>query len=340
MRIQKIITMTMLTLAAPALSVGFLSCNNGDDSGSDFIPVKISACVGADISETRATDVTECQNEYLDDNTLIRVFIYQHGTYQNVTNKEEADLSGGTQYKALHYVARSTEEIDADGGKYRNTMDLIDRDMEPNFTSKYVDAVAVHPDPKVATTSFTSATSNPYTFTIQNNQTTAANYKLSDLMIAHEENKEKPKPVELHFRHKMAKITITYKPGNGQPPIIAAKVLEMLPTVTFNYQTSEVSSATGSPIDILFFSNAEGSSLEYTASVLVPPQSKSSGANFVQFDFLGGGTAYYQLPQNVTYTAGKHYIYELTVNAAEVELNTATVTTWNYGVTKERNIEI
>lgn len=340
MSIQKILTMTMLTLAASAVSAGFLSCNNNDDSGSDFIPIKFLACVGADVADTRATDVTESQNEYLDNNTLIRVFIYQHGTYVNVTNKENADLSGGTQYKALHYVARSSEEVAADGAKYRNSMDLIDRDMEPNFTSEYVDAVAVHPDPIVETTTFTSATSNPYTFTVCSNQTTAANYKKSDLMVANPLNKQKPYPVELHFRHKMAKITITYKPGNGQPPIIAAKVLGMLPTVTFNYQTSEVSSATGSPIDILFFSNAEGSSLEYTASVLVPPQSKSLGDNFVQFDFLGGGTAYYQLPQNVTYTAGKHYIYELTVNAAEVSLGSATVTTWNYGVTKERNIEI
>ena len=325
-----------------------MSCSQEETKQTADSPIKLSACIGENnIFVTRSADETESQNEYFDANTLIRAYIYQTATNTPVQTKEGVSLPKGTDYKALPHISRYNTEKGQN--ELMNSMDFADHDNEPNFPVDQtiaVDVVALHPSPSVSTFAADTESGN-LTFTVRSSQTTSADYKASDLMLARETGKLKSASpiIRLNFSHQMAKVTINYQPGKGEPAITKVEILGIKPTVTIDRfdRTSEtpISTSSGDETSIVIYNNEAGYSEEYTVSAIVPAQTeKPVNTEFVRFSFLGGGTATFKLKEAVSLSAGKQYIYRLKVNVAEIECTSGTVKSWTYGDTKSRDVEI
>ena len=117
--------------------------------------------------------------------------------------------------------------------------------MSTNSSGKGVNIYAYYPSKAVSSIA-EGATED---FTIQSDQSTDENYKLSDLMRGAANNpvERTRDAVPLAFSHLLTKVTVNLKQGNGQPDLEGAvvKLKGVLPTTTLTTSTGNISEAKG-----------------------------------------------------------------------------------------------
>ena len=156
-------------------------------------------------------------------------------------------------------------------------------------------------------------------FTVQADQQSDANYKASDLMYASETGLLKSaSPVTLTFAHKMAKLEVNVGKGDGVDGNISSI------TVSGVKRSATFTAASGS---VVVTGSASTITMSNEGAALFPEQEVAAG-NFITVNFDNGKTATYALGAAKTFTAGKRYIMNITVNATAVTATTS-IGTWD-----------
>lgn len=165
------------------------------------------------------------------------------------------------------------------------------------------------------------------TFSVQTDQTTDANYLLSDLMTSRNVTNQALtySTVTMQFTHRMAKINVNATAGAGVSSIISATLKSVKPKVSFNQGTFAVSLAESdnAPVDISVIT--EGTAATASGAALIPEQEKSGALLQIVTD---QGTATYSLASAKTFEEGHVYTLNITVNRPEVGATTE-ITGWD-----------
>ena len=138
-----------------------------------------------------------------------------------------------------------------------------------------------------------------------------------------------------NFEHKLSKIVLTFKPGDGMALSELAGMTVQLtnqqPKALFDVTQpdGEVVVGTDSPIDITLLTDADGTSSEG----IVLPSANFDGMT-LHLELSDGGSFFnwnLNKSQNADkFEAGKKYVYDITVNRSGLGV-TATITDWTPG---------
>jgi hypothetical protein len=178
-------------------------------------------------------------------------------------------------------------------------------DPEPFYPAgaQNIDIVAYYPA--------TAGTS----FSVQDDQTSDADYKASDLMFASVTDQAKQtEAVNLAFTHKMAKICVNVTAGEGVSSITSVSLLNVKPTVSFDQATGAVGEASGDATTI---------AMTNEGAAVIPAQTIDGGLISIETD---NGTAIYSV-SNKAFESGKQYTLNITVNLRNVG-TTNVITGW------------
>ena len=157
-----------------------------------------------------------------------------------------------------------------------------------------------------------------------------------DLMAASKLSANRSKnTVAFNFEHKLSKIVLTFKPGDGMALSELAGMTVQLtnqqPKALFDVTQpdGEVVVGTDSPIDITLLTDADGTSSEG----IVLPSANFDGMT-LHLELSDGGSFFnwnLNKSQNADkFEAGKKYVYDITVNRSGLGV-TATITDWTPG---------
>ena len=193
---------------AAALTVGITACVDRDfEDEFDETPIRFSA--QQSFSATRAV-TTNVQDALFDEDAEINIFLkasIDGGTNwdEKIYDKNGDEISSPIVYKALA-SAGTTNQLTPKQGISK----------QPYYPLNPVSGSASDVKAKIFAAYPTTVTASTSVFTVESDQTTAANYKASDLMLVkpftHDKNKE---VVTLPFKHKMAKLIINAIADDG-----------------------------------------------------------------------------------------------------------------------------
>ena len=153
-------------------------------------------------------------------------------------------------------------------------------------------------------------------FDVSADQTSDANYKASDLMVATVTNQAKTtSTVALAFQHKMAKLVVTATKGDGVNTIQTITLKNVKRRVTFTNTSGAVGSATtiSGSTDVTLFKSGTGTS--GTGAALIPAQTIEGDVIEIVTD---QGTATYNVPAGKAFAANTKYTISVTVNRTAV----------------------
>ena len=277
------------------LAVVTAACSNDDAvQQQDAVPVRLAyTTLRADV--TRASAATDLNTDYIESGKKVRVRIANTGT---------------TGWANFDYTTGSA-----------GTLELPSPAPCYPLDGTNIDIIAYYPAD--ASTSFS----------IQADQTTDENYMASDLMWAPKlTNVAKTTTAQtLQFTHKMAKFVVTATAGMKVKEINSVTLMGIKPTVSFSQGNGNTGAASGTATDVLVVKD------EHTASVsgaaLIPQQELDGQFLAIGVTMLDGteSTAYYSVSSK-TFTAGKVYKLNLTVNHKEVG-TTNDLSAWAEGST-------
>jgi len=163
---------------------------------------------------------------------------------------------------------------------------------------------------------YPSTAGNSSNFDVQADQTTDANYKASDLMVATVTNQAKTtSTVALAFQHKMAKLVVTATKGDGVNKIQTITLKNVKRRVSFTNTSGAVGSATtiSGSTDVTLFKSGTGTS--GTGAALIPAQTITGDVIAIETD---QGTAVYNVPAGKAFAANTKYTISVTVNRTAV----------------------
>lgn len=206
-----------------------------------------------------------------------------------------------------------------------------------------VNIYAYYPSTKIGA----DITKTDVSFTVEEDQSTDANYKNSDLMYgtpAKTPVARTSSATTLTFTHLLSKVTIKLIQGAGSPTLTDAvvKLKDVRPSTTLNASNGTISAASGDPKDITVKA-ATTTGLENSAIVVPQTLATSfievtlaSGGVLISKDLTGDGGN----PINsVVLTSGNEYTYTITVNLTSLDV-TSTITPWNQDTSATGNAEM
>lgn len=293
-------------LAAAALS--FAACSNNESDNQVQNPdnvIRLNASVG-DI--TRAA--TNIQSQAFDEDALINIEVTPSATNTTISKV----------YKA--------------GAAVGNVNSLTPNGSETPFTWPATGTVAIKAFyPSTVKSADTS-------FSVQENQSTDANYKASDLMYATPiaTQAKTSETVGLTFNHALTKIIVNLTKGTGvTDDDIAGCTVKVNAKKSANISSGQWTSATDdAAVDITMGIGANN-------AAIIVPQSYVANANFITIKTGNGDanhTKIFQLSAEKTFQAGKVYTYNLTVNMSEITLQSTTINNWDSQEAIPGNVEI
>lgn len=267
------------------------------------VPLKLAAMSEVDLTRT----TTDIQGSTFEEGALINAYIPVTGA------------SDGTETLGNPVVLKA-EEADENGINALSPNDGSILYFPPGDDVK-ADIYALYP--KEVLSSFTS-------FTVQNPQTSDADYKASDLMFAKtpESLPKSDQTVHLQFAHKMAKLIVNAT-GDEGVTLKSIKLKKFSTTVGFNTSTGvlgELSDKT----DIVIANSAD-----FTGSLsgvaLFPPQTKDD-TEFIEVEAkttTGSATTAYFYVITKQFEPGKVYTVNMTIGPKNLaEDGKVTIDTW------------
>lgn len=169
-------------------------------------------------------------------------------------------------------------------------------------------------------------TNSTTSFSVEQDQTSDANYNKSDLMYATTTVQKSSPTASLTFTHKMSKILVTANIGAGITNIQGIRIIGGSRNIDISTPLSctlgtTLSNANSTSSYITMYSGTSTSAVSCAA--LIPPQ--TINGNFLQI-VTNAGTATYSLSSK-QFETGKSYQLTITVNAAAVGTTTS-ITGW------------
>ena len=316
-------------ISACAVLVALASCSSDHElsqQSAENTPIRIQANVGG--LTTRAA--SNIQSQYFDAGAEIGIFLKEH-------------LASGQEK-----VATYTNPIE--GTVNSTTQTDIDLASPQYFPSnrRGVDCLAIYPM-KIGETIIDN---NTDVFSVQTDQSTAPNYKASDLMYAYTANTTKGNPIQLTFTHLLSKIIVEVKADDSVNPSVLSDVyVDLLNTnktiditvdnIAQGEASSDKSVTVGSnpsdaetPINLGHPTYTSGKNTEEVAAIIVP-QTINSSTQFIKVRLNNnGGTgkdyATYTYTPDVaqTFDGTKSYKYTITLKAGAIEVSNVTITDW------------
>ena len=156
------------------------------------------------------------------------------------------------------------------------------------------------------------------TFSVDNDQTTDAKYRASDLMWVKKANQgRQTSAVSLAFQHLMAKLEVNATSGAGVSYIKSITMTNVRLQSTFAPKAGTATVTETASGSISLFTGGEAANTTAQAACVFPGQEIAAG-NLLEITVVkdGGGeaTAIYALDAAKTFTAGNKYVMNITVN--------------------------
>ena len=156
------------------------------------------------------------------------------------------------------------------------------------------------------------------TFSVDNDQTTDAKYRASDLMWVKKANQgRQTSAVSLAFQHLMAKLEVNATSGAGVSYIKSITMTNVRLQSTFAPKAGTATVTETASGSISLFTGGEAANTTAQAACVFPGQEIAAG-NLLEITVVkdGGGeaTALYALDAAKTFTAGNKYVMNITVN--------------------------
>lgn len=175
--------------------------------------------------------------------------------------------------------------------------------------------------------------SSTATFSVQDNQSTDASYKASDLMYSTTMTAPAAKSagtIGLTFNHALTKIIVKLSPSSGMTAeAVAACTVTLHAKKTVAIANGVAGEVSG---DVTEITVGTGSDATNGIAAIIVPQTLAASANFITVT-SGGNSATYQLSAATTFAAGSVYTYSLAVGMNGVTLQSASITDWTDGGT-------
>lgn len=289
------------------------SCANDLPEVDDNI-IRIQANVG--MAATKAA--SNVQGTQFQSGEKVNIYLFEH-----LDDASPAAYTYGTNGLVAH-SADGAGGLNPDGG-----------DLYFPANGHGIDVYGIYPSTvKESTTSFT--------FTVQEDQTSDANYKASDLMYAPcQVDKKKGNAVQLPFAHQLSKVIVKLVQGNGlNTNDLDGATVQILNTYT-KCSIGSLSkagigaiapSSNGADKKSITVGTWPSSSSEGIAAIVIP-QTVQVGTPLFQVSLTNGANYVYTIPSTgaaVTFLSGNVYTYTLTVKTAAIDV-TSTITNWNPG---------
>ena len=176
-----------------------------------------------------------------------------------------------------------------------------------------------------------TVTSSTATFTVQADQSSDDNYKLSDLMYAEPvANQAKAASVPLTFHHALSKVVVKLTAGSGADDAMLSHCAVAVKAC----KTAALSGGVATPVadataaaDYGYIKIGTGAAV---AGIIVPQtiDGSATAQPFVR-ETIGEKHLYYKLRTRKAFEARKMYTYTLRVDLGEVILLSAAVEDWN-----------
>ena len=286
----------------------------------------ISACAVLVALASYSNDLSQPTAE----DTPIRIQANVGGiTTRAVHNLLESSFSNGDAIN-VYITENITNKTTSSGGTYNPMVYTHDGSQFKAATTQYfpsngngIDVWAVYPS------TITVGTTD---FTIESDQTSDANYKNSDLMIAQKlENKTKTDDITLSFTHQLSKIIVKLGKEAGVEGDLTGAVIKLTDVVKKTALT--VSGDNGITLGSLSSDAGDKGELTIgtynatngTAAIVIP---QSTGTMKFKVTLANGGSYTANMPNTTTtFAANKEYTFTLTLKANAITVS-ASINEW------------
>ena len=325
---------TTKIISACAVLVALASCSSDHElsqQSAENTPIRIQANVGG-ITTRAASNI---QGTRFDANEKIGIFLKEH--------LESGQEKVATYTNPIVGTVNSTTQTD---------IDLATPQYFP-ANGRGVDCLAIYPM-KIGETNIDNNTNS---FSVQTDQSGAANYKASDLMYAYKADTPKKNAIQLTFTHLLSKIIVevvadpsvnksvlsdvyvdllnTNKTIDITVDDIAQGSVSSTKTVTFGSTPSEPTTIKLGKPEV---SALDDKKTNEVAAIIVP-QTITSLTPFIKVRLnktLGGtgddyATYTYAPTAGQAFATGTSYKYTITLKASGIEVQSLKINDWNTG---------
>ena len=290
-------------ISACAVLVALASCSNDhviSQPGAEDTPIRIQANVGA-VTTKAAHNLLESS---FGSGDAINVYIGE--------NKSNTSTSSEGPYESMVYSYTGS------------TFTPTDTQYFP-ANGHGIDVWGVYP-------STVTESSISKDFSIENDQTSDAAYKASDLMFATEKiNQKKGAPISLIFAHKLSKIIVKLDKEPGVNADLTDAVIKLtnvstkVPLTKVDHTGILLGTASTNQQDIKELTIGKYEAINGTAAIVIPQS--TTGMSF-KVELVGGGTYTAAIPNAPEkFVANKAYTYTLKLKANGITV-TASIAAW------------
>lgn len=297
-----------------------------------------------------------CNNENMPENesgqsTEIRLTSGIEVMSRAYTPKQDEQIAKGEKvYIWADEVVGSEEvtyfhawELTADGnGSFESVADA-DKKYFPE-SGNGIDLYAIHGNSPEIETDMIDFPISGITHNIETNQTVDGNFKKSDLLYASHQDIERTKSaIPVKFYHMLSKVQIAIRPGAGLTlSDLNGATVSVLNTKTEVWFTpskvADLSDATvrGNMVSASGVENeisvpavsVDNTEENFTSAdnygeAIIAPQTLAASAQFIKVTLAGRNPLYYVLNAEKTFESGKRYIYHITVNLTELDVQSS-----------------
>ena len=287
--------------------------------------IRLTAVATATPGQTRAASTDDLQNTAFAAGEDVAVYM--------------VDCDGNPTYTATPYRYRASAAVSGQNElTYYSDATTPSLLCYPIDAASNVDVYAFYPYSRFA--SIADRETSDLDVTVSTDQSTAANYRASDVMIAtpvtdHSRYPKDDNTINLQFRHVMARLVIRLKQGvhaGTTSPITASELAGTAITIgsvateaTMNMTTGAVTAGDNAATvtvayntDIAFYYNNTDAAISTTEYAIVLPAQTLSAANAITIITGDGETISGTLP-DIDLTAGSSTVLTLTVNDSGIE---------------------
>ena len=318
-------------ISACAVLVALASCSNDhviSQPGAEDTPIRIQANVGS--VTTKAGAGLYDQNNNFENGAKINVYIFENS---------------GTTYT---YGTSGLLEYTADGNGNLDVKDTGGSSVPQYFPANGhgIDVYGIYPTSIVQS-------SSTQDFRVLEDQTADASYNKSDLMYAScQTNKTKSDNITLTFNHKLAKVIVILKKGDG---LLDSDLNEAEVKLTKTYVKCSIASVDKNTFGNITVSNdaandqkdiivgkwdSSTNSQSNGIAAIVVPQTVSKGTQLFEVTLKNNATYKYIIPSDasndVEFAQGKVHTYTLTLTTAGISVN-ADIANWETGTDGDGN---
>ena len=304
-----------------------------------------------------------CNNENMPENeagqsTEIRLTSGIEVMSRAYTPKQDEQIANGEKvYIWADEVVGSEEvtyfhvwELTADGnGSFESVADA-DKKYFPE-SGNGIDLYAIHGNSPEIETDMIDFPTSGITHNIETDQTVDGNFKKSDLLYAsHQDIARTKSAISVKFYHMLSKVQIAIRPGAGltlsdlngatvsvlntktQVQFTPLKVADLSDATVRGNMVSASGVENEISVPAVSVNNTEENftSAENYGEAIIAPQTLAAGTQFIKVTLVGRNPLYYVLNAGKTFESGKRYIYHITVNLTELDVESS-IEGWGTG---------